>query len=85
MRRIIKYTNPKVIAVTGGIGSGQSTVCACFSDLGCRVIDVDKKAKQIIQRDTALQSELKNFFGKDIFYRKRIRVLSCHGDCREPL
>lgn len=68
MRKIIKYKNPKVIAVTGGIGSGQSTVCAILQELGCKVIDVDKKAKQIIQKDVTLQHELKRTFGKDIFF-----------------
>jgi len=67
MKRIIKYANPKVIAVTGGIGSGQSTVCARLLERGCRIIDVDKKAKQIINKDAALQRELKKVFGEEIF------------------
>ena len=69
MRRITKYTNPKVIAVTGGIGSGQSTVCRIFKNLGCKIIDVDVKAKQIIQKDISLQKELKKAFGNEIFYK----------------
>jgi dephospho-CoA kinase len=69
MKRIIKYANPKVIAVTGGIGSGQSTVCDRLQTLGCRVIDVDKKAKQIIIRDQTLKKELKSVFGNDIFHK----------------
>jgi dephospho-CoA kinase len=69
MKRIIKYTNPKVIAVTGGIGSGQSTVCSHFQKLGCKIIDVDVKAKQIIQKDVLLQKELKKFFGNEIFFK----------------
>jgi len=67
MKRIIRYTNPKVVAVTGGIGSGQSTVCKRLGELGCRIIDLDKKAKQIIQKDATLQRELKKAFGKEIF------------------
>jgi dephospho-CoA kinase len=69
LRRIIKYTNPKVIAVTGGIGSGQTTVCNIFQTLGCKIIDVDIKAKQIIQKDISLQRELKKAFGNDIFFK----------------
>ena len=69
MKRIIKYTNPKVIAVTGGIGSGQSTVCSLFQNLGCKVIDVDIKAKQIIQKDVLLQKDLKKAFGSEIFFK----------------
>jgi dephospho-CoA kinase len=67
MKNGIRYANPKVIAVTGGIGSGQSTVCTRLQERGCRIIDVDKKAKQIISRDAALQGELKKVFGNKIF------------------
>jgi dephospho-CoA kinase len=69
MKRIIKYANPKVIAVTGGIGSGQSTVCNRLQSLGCRIINVDKKAKRIIAKDHALKKELKSVFGHDIFFK----------------
>ena len=69
MKKIVKYKNPKVIGVTGGIGSGQSSVCQYLSKLGCKVIDVDKKARQIINRDRSLQSDLKKTFGKEIFFR----------------
>ena len=69
MRKIIKYTNPKVVAVTGGIGSGQSTVCNLFQNLGCKIIDVDIKAKQIIQKDISLQRELRKVFGSEIFFK----------------
>jgi len=68
MKRITKYTNPKVVAVTGGIGSGQSTVCGRLKQLGCKIIDVDKKAKQIIQKDKSLQNDLKKTFGNKIFF-----------------
>ena len=51
MKRITKFTNPKVVAVTGGIGSGQSTICEHLQALGCKIIDVDKKAKRIIAKD----------------------------------
>jgi dephospho-CoA kinase len=88
MKRITKYTNAKVIGVTGGIGSGQSTVCDYLEKLGCKIIDVDKKAKQIIQRDLSLQKELKVVFGKDIFFedgklnRKRLAQLAFRDDER---
>jgi len=67
MRKIIKYKNPKVIGVTGGIGSGQSTVCKYLNEIGAKVIDVDRKAKQIINKDRSLQAALKKTFGNEIF------------------
>ena len=69
MKKIVKYKNPKMIGVTGGIGSGQSTVCEYLKEFGCKVIDVDKKAKQIIQKDKGLQADLKKTFGNQIFDR----------------
>jgi dephospho-CoA kinase len=68
MKKITKYKNTKVIGVTGGIGSGQSSVCQYFSRWGCKIIDVDKKAKQIIGRDQALKKELRKTFGNEIFF-----------------
>jgi dephospho-CoA kinase len=69
MRKIIKYKNPKVVGVTGGIGSGQSTVCNYLKEFGCKIIDVDRKAKQIINKDRSLQKDLIRTFGKEIFSR----------------
>jgi dephospho-CoA kinase len=67
MKKIIHYLNPKLIAVTGGMGSGQSTVCEYLKSFGCKIINLDVKAKQIIQNDISLQNELKRTFGKKIF------------------
>lgn len=30
-----------LIGLTGGIGSGKSTVCGYFKELGCPIIDAD--------------------------------------------
>ena len=35
-----------LVAVTGGIASGKSTVCRMFADLGCPVIDADRIARE---------------------------------------
>jgi dephospho-CoA kinase len=69
MQRKRRFKNSRVIAVTGGIGSGQSTVCAILKEYGCKIIDVDRKAKQIIAKDKFLQKELQAAFGTNIFYR----------------
>jgi dephospho-CoA kinase len=67
IKRITKYLDSKIIGVTGGMGSGQSTVCKHLAALGCKVINVDKKAKEIINKDSTLKNQLKKSFGKDIF------------------
>ena len=37
-----------IIGLTGGIGSGKSTVCAYFTELGATVIDADQVAREIV-------------------------------------
>jgi dephospho-CoA kinase len=54
----------KIIALTGGIGSGKSTVAAILKDLGAVVVDSDKVAHEV--RDTAALGEVVEAFGKDI-------------------
>ncbi|MGD9899472.1 MAG: dephospho-CoA kinase [Calditrichaceae bacterium] len=65
MRR--QYKNPLVVGVTGGIGSGQSTVCEFFEKMSCKVINADLKAREVIQKDRNLQRLLKNTFGNGVF------------------
>ena len=65
------YSNPKLVAVTGGIGSGQTTVSSFFKKWHCKVINADKKAHDVIHRNKGLQNELIKVFGKDIFLKNR--------------
>ena len=62
-----KYRNPLIVAVTGGIGSGQSTVCSFFQKAGCKIINADDKAKEAIRKNRKLQKQLKETFGKEVF------------------
>ena len=62
-----KYQNPLIVAVTGGIGSGQTTVCSFLKKAGCKIINADMKAKEVIKRNRLLQRQLKETFGKEIF------------------
>lgn len=63
------FKNPLIVAVTGGIGSGQSTVCQFLKEWRCKIINADLKAKQVIQKDAGLKKELRRFFGNDIFLK----------------
>lgn len=67
----MKYNNPLIIAVTGGMGSGQSSVCNFLRELGCKVINADQEAKNVIQYNRVLQNDLKKTFGEDIFYKNK--------------
>ncbi|NBC17893.1 MAG: dephospho-CoA kinase [Bacteroidetes bacterium] len=53
----------KTLGVTGGIGSGKSTVCRLFEDLGARVFVADDVAKQLMQQDPAVRRAIVDAFG----------------------
>ncbi len=55
-----------VIGLTGGIGSGKSTVAQYLADLGAVVIDADKVGHEVFQPGTSLYSEVVAAFGKEI-------------------
>jgi len=68
------YKSPLIIAVTGGIGSGQTTVSGYFQRWGARVINADQKAKEVIAADKGLQKELIQAFGSGIFSNGRLNT-----------
>ncbi len=65
----MEYKNSIVIAVTGGMGCGQTTVCNFLARWGAKIINADQVAKQEIERNEEIKKELKKAFGSRIFYR----------------
>ncbi len=55
-----------VIGVTGGIGSGKTTVARLFSSLGVPVIDADELAKQVVVPGQPAYGEILQLFGPGI-------------------
>ena len=55
------------IGLTGGIGSGKTTVCMIFKTLGVPVYDADTQAKQLMNTDPELKTLLQEYFGNDIY------------------
>lgn len=55
------------IGVTGGIGSGKSTVCALFAERGIPVYDSDSRAKSLMNDDETLRAALSHEFGADCY------------------
>jgi dephospho-CoA kinase len=51
------------IGITGGIGSGKTTACQLFEKLGVPVYYADKRAKELMEDDTKLRSEITATFG----------------------
>src|SRR5687767_7212122 len=65
------------VGLTGGIGSGKSTVAQIFEVLGIPVYYADIAAKKIMNEDEGLRSAISNIFGEqaytnDILDRKYI-------------
>ncbi len=55
------------IGITGGIGSGKTTVCKIFESLGVPVYYADIRAKKILMEDAEVHRELLEAFGQDVF------------------
>lgn len=57
------------IGITGGIGSGKTTVCRLFEKLyKIPVYYADSRAKKLMTYDQALKSAIKKEFGPDIYH-----------------
>ena len=54
-----------VIGITGGIGSGKSTVAKMFAELGCLVVSSDEQVTEAY-RDPEVIAELRRWWGEDV-------------------
>ena len=55
-----------VVALTGGIGSGKSTVGQIFGDLGAIVTDSDQLARDVVERGTTGFDQIIAAFGDEV-------------------
>lgn len=55
-----------VIGLTGGIGSGKSTIAELFATLGVPIIDMDQIARQVVEPGQPALAEIIREFGSDI-------------------
>ena len=53
----------KKVGLTGGIGSGKSTVANIFKTLGIPVFDADSEAKKIMEQDATVVAAVTEKFG----------------------
>jgi dephospho-CoA kinase len=58
---------PLLVGITGGIGSGKSTVCKLFSLLGIPVYTADDRAKWLMAHDAELRNQISTTFGADAY------------------
>lgn len=57
----------KVVGVTGGIGSGKSSLCRMLESFGARVFYADAEAKRLMNEDPEIRRRLKQAFGSETF------------------
>ena len=55
------------VGITGGIGSGKSTVCKVFKVLGIPVFEADSAGKQLMNTDAELHARLIDLFGSSVY------------------
>jgi len=60
-------SRPLLVGITGGIGSGKSTVCKLFSLLGVPVYTADDRAKWLMNHDSPLKEKILEVFGSESY------------------
>ena len=55
------------VGITGGIGSGKSTACEIFAELGVSIYDCDREAKRLMNESAEVRSQLVEAFGKEVY------------------
>lgn len=58
--------------ITGGIGSGKSTVCHIFRILGIPVYDADSQAKRLMEEDMDLVEAIKTLLGSEVYFNGKL-------------
>ena len=63
---------PYLLGITGGIGSGKSTVSKIFEVLGLKIYQSDDMAKYLMENDNKLISSIINSFGEESYIDGKI-------------
>ena len=56
-----------LIGLTGGIGSGKSTIAQQLRSMGYAVYDTDKEAKRLIIENGQVRAQMEQVFGKEVY------------------
>ena len=65
---MIKKRKPGLtLGVTGGIGSGKTSVCRVFDVLGVPVFSADREAQEIMKTDNVIIGKINSIVGKDLY------------------
>lgn len=56
----------KIVGLTGGIGSGKSTVAKLFGELGVHWVDADDVAREVVEPGQPALTAIRDHFGQQI-------------------
>ena len=56
-----------IIGITGGIGSGKSTIAKQLRAMGYAVYDTDSEAKRLIVEDAHVRQQIEQLFGSEVY------------------
>ena len=62
----------KIIGLTGGIGSGKTTVAKMFSELGIPVYIADTEARKLSNRSKVIRRKLIDLLGQEAYIENRL-------------
>lgn len=62
----------KLVGLTGGIGSGKSTVAKYFQRLGIPVYHSDERAKVLMEENESIKAEIIQIFGPDSYAEEKL-------------
>jgi len=65
----------KIIGLTGGIGSGKSTIAKMFEALGVPVFYADKEAKMLMLQSNDIKAKLISVFGENTYIDNKLNRL----------
>lgn len=63
---VLQESKRMIVGLTGGIGSGKSTVAQCFRELGVTVLDSDQITRQMVEPNSEALKEIVQRFGEKI-------------------
>ena len=62
----------KIVGLTGGIGSGKTTVAKLFKELGVPVYNSDLRAKKLMKNSREIRTAVIDLLGKDSYVLERL-------------
>jgi len=68
MSKNITHNNSKkfIVGLTGGIGSGKTTIANIFEELNIDIVDADVVAREVVEPGQPALEEIRQYFGKEI-------------------